>query len=243
MRFEFGFLYSFTAVWLVTMLGSGAYLWWYKREWFQIDILLIGLIGGILGGRIDFVMQNSSYFQGNIDQIGQFFNGGIGYHGVVWGALLATALFCRIKQRSWSKQLANLTLFMPIWHTAGWAACWLDGCAYGQTAYIGWFTAELPDHLGVIAVRYQTQLAGLALSLCITLTVCLWFRTVDNRSDRFWLAFFLCQIAMFSISFWRGDMLLIQYGPVPSNGLFLFNMLLAVLFIGLNFLHHRTKKR
>ena len=102
---------------------------------------------------------------------------------------------------------AHAALFMPgvaLVTVFGWAACWLDGCAYGRETVLSLWSADLPDEFGVFAVRYQTQLLGLLLALGAFAAV-LWLRRRMTDQLLFWTAVALLGAAHLPPSLWRGD--------------------------------------
>ena len=204
-RTTYGFLYSFTLIWWLTLIASLLYLRWRSGHSRWLDGTLAGLTGALIGGRLQFLWLNQPYFSENSHEIWQLFNGGLGYFGVVWGALLATAVYHLITHKSLTDFYILLTPLLPIWHLIGWLACWLDGCAYGRTAFIGWATAELPDNYGIWEVRYQTQLASLLLFAALYF---IWWRTTpsqQNKPVRFWQMLIAAQLIHGTAAFWRGD--------------------------------------
>ena len=133
-------------------------------------------------------------------------NGGLGYFGFLWGALVFTAVYLLITKQSCFKAIQLYTPFLAIWHGMGWLACWFEGCAYGRTAFISWNTAELPDSYGIWEIRYQTQVAG--FMLC-TILFLIWWRIDRERKwpewPTFWLSLATVQLIYFGLTFWRGD--------------------------------------
>lgn len=220
------FLYSYTVVLgLGLVAGIGLSAWFVKKEedsklypglypgW--LDGLLISLAVGLVGGRVGFVWANWSYFRETVDEIFLVWQGGLSYHGALVSGLLAFWLWT-IRQRQSSrtrvssKQLsftAYASLLMPgfvLAHLFGWAACWLEGCAYGRETVIGWLSADLPDSFGVFAVRYQTQLLGFGLTVIIFI-LALWLRNRLKDGLFLWLTFGLLSTVYGIVTVLRGD--------------------------------------
>jgi prolipoprotein diacylglyceryltransferase len=81
-RFWGGFLYSYTAVWLsCILLGIGQTAWLNRRFHYQLphwfDAVLAALVGGLLGGRLGFVLVNQSYFNEYPSEAWQLWRGGV----------------------------------------------------------------------------------------------------------------------------------------------------------------------
>lgn len=179
------------------------------RGTLALDLGLWVVIGGILGGRIAYVLANWSAF--SEDRVGVFriWEGGLSFHGAVLGGLLVMLLFAYFHQRDerplsfW--QLADLmTLGLALGIAFGWAACLLGGCAYGALGE-GFGYAILPDLYGVEASRFATQAVGLGYSLLLLLGVLLLRRRWPFAGACFLLYGLLYFAGQFFIEFTRGD--------------------------------------
>jgi phosphatidylglycerol:prolipoprotein diacylglycerol transferase len=137
--------------------------------WF--DGALAAAAGALIGGRVAFVWLQGEYFSAHPAEAWQIGRGGLAYHGALAGALAGLWLWARLSHRPF---WASAGLFGPglaLLAAFGWLACGVDGCAYGRVIPIGsvalvdLVAAELPDDLGIITLRYRTQMAGALLSL------------------------------------------------------------------------------
>jgi prolipoprotein diacylglyceryltransferase len=113
-------------------------------------------------------------------------------------------LWSRYQALSFYRLAALLAPGALLWGSAGWLACWLEGCAYGREAVFGWFSADLPDEYGVYAVRYQTQLLGAGRDAAPALLI---WRLAARlpAAPLFWLALALAGGSRALVSLWRGD--------------------------------------
>lgn len=166
-RTEWGFVYSFTVVWAVAI---GVSLLLVRRqagktavaEW--LDSGLAALVGGLFVGRLSFLWTAREYFAERPAELTNLWQGGFTYHGALLGALLGVGLYGWWQKRPLRPLLALYAWPLLLLHAAGWAACWLEGCAYGAETVLGPLAADLPDQFGVWNVRFQTQVAGIAWS-------------------------------------------------------------------------------
>lgn len=194
------FIYTFHTVFVLGLLA--AFGWWRK-----LDGALWALVGGLIGGRIGFVWLNGSYFTEKPTEIMLLDRGGFSYHGVVLGAFLAVAIWCRVND---VRLLPYLNKLVPalVWLTAvGWLACLFEGCAYGRPTMLAWYAADLPDPFGVEALRYQTQLFGLFSAGMAALAL----RYVPT-DRRFGWALLMIGLGRVFISLLRGDPMPILVG-------------------------------
>lgn len=202
-RTEWGFVYTFTVLMGVAVLGS---LWWVaRRSKLRPAHLLEGatalFVGSIIGGRLSFVIGNLPYYAENLAESWRWWRGGLGYFGVLWGGLLVGWLWSRWRKPSLLPHLPLLTLPLITLHAAGWLACLLDGCAYGAPTTLAWYTVDWPDSYGVWGVRYPVQLLGLGVAL---LTFLLAWRLRQSPAT-FWLAAILLLLGHSGLTLLRGD--------------------------------------
>ena len=197
MRTRFGFIYTFTAVWLLTILIAIVVA--YRRgDRAELDGWLAAMGGALLGGRLAFIAVNWLYFQDHGREIWRFSDGGLGYIGVLVGGCGGLWVWARWRGRGFGDYIGGLGMIIPLLHFGGWAACYFDGCAFGRETVLSWVAADLPDNFGVLALRYQTQMGGMIIaSVVLALS---WWRGWSFRAG---LALML--IGQGVIAFWRGD--------------------------------------
>ncbi|MCP4358743.1 MAG: hypothetical protein GY796_12055, partial [Chloroflexi bacterium] len=130
-----------------------------------VDGWLIIMVFAWLGARSGFVAANWEYYQLRPSEIWLLWDGGLSYHGALLGGCIGLGLWCIWGKRPWFPYAAQFAPALALISAFGWAACWFDGCAYGLPTTLGPLAADLPDEFGVFAVRYQTQLLGIILSL------------------------------------------------------------------------------
>lgn len=199
------FLYSFMVVLSAGIFISlGVAAWQSRRRqagmaW--VDTFLAGLAAGLVGGRIGFVWLEWAYFRERPYEIIQLNNGGLTYHGALLGGLLGAWGWCAWRKRSFLQDADLLAPALALLSGFGWLACWLDGCGYGREAPAGSLLAgSLPDHLGIFAWRYQTQMLGVGLSLLVFVLALFW-----SRRSRFFAVFLAISLGRVGIGVWRGD--------------------------------------
>ena len=206
-RFSGGFLFSYTAAYALGIL-AGLFLTsrlarnTTASNWLAAWLTI--MIGALIGGRLGFVFWRWDYFQQRPHQAFELWRGGLSYWGALLGGLLALWLWTRWQKRPF---LTYANLFTPAFvliHAVGWLACYLEGCAYGRTTFIGFLAADLPDEFGIYAVRYQTQMIGFFLTLILfVFLLWLWLRGCNARL--FWIALFFLGCIQLSTTFLRGD--------------------------------------
>jgi phosphatidylglycerol:prolipoprotein diacylglycerol transferase len=96
------------------------------------DLLLVCVISGIIGARLEFVRRTwSQYFAQDFLGIFRVWEGGLVFQGGFILAVLAVLWFCR--RRKWSiAAIADLTApALPAAHAVARLGCLLNGCCFG----------------------------------------------------------------------------------------------------------------
>jgi phosphatidylglycerol:prolipoprotein diacylglycerol transferase len=179
------------------------------RGTLALDLGLWVVIGGILGGRIGYVLANWRTFSEDWASVIRVWEGGLSFHGAVLGGLLVVLLFAYLHQHDENPvslwQLVDvLTPGLALGIAFGWAACMMGGCAYGNLGE-GLGYVILPDLFGVEASRFATQAVGLGISLLLFLGVWLTRRHLPFAGALSLLYGLLYFAAAFFLEFTRGD--------------------------------------
>jgi phosphatidylglycerol:prolipoprotein diacylglycerol transferase len=173
-----------------------------------LDLALWTVIGGIVGGRLGYVLVNWSVFSEDWLRALRIWEGGLSFHGAFLGGLLVMILFAQLqrgeKRVSFWDLADVVTPGLALAIAFGWAACLMGGCAYGALGE-GFGYAVLPDLYGVEASRFATQAVGIAFALVLFLGLWL-MRSHWPFSGAAFLMFNLLYFAgQFFLEFTRGD--------------------------------------
>ena len=178
-----------------------------------LDAGLWTIVGGILGGRIGFVLGNLEVFSENWTKALRIWEGGLSFHGAFLGGLAALILAGYLQSRSAEKgtvlsyllKLADtLTRGLAVGLVFGWIACLLGGCVYGAMGE-GLGYAVLPDLYGVEASRFATQAVGAGLALILLVVFWLLRRRWPFAGAAFLMLILLYFTGVFFLEFTRGD--------------------------------------
>lgn len=227
------FVYSYTAVFATGVLLSWAItqrqpLAREQSDW--KDAALITLISGWLGARISFVLLHLPYYAQRPFEIFQLWQGGLTAYGGLSAGLLGLWLWSRWQKRPF---LPYANLFSPallLLIITGWTACWFAGCAYGAKTTLGPLAADLPDSLGVFALRYQIQLLGIILNFTL-LGFLFWQHKRWGNGSLFAATLFGSSLIHFSLTFLRGDAVPMLAGWRLDSGLALFFAMLGLFLL------------
>ncbi len=150
-----------------------------------MDGALVAGGGALVGGRAVFVWLNAAYFAENPVEAWQLGLGGLNYHGALVGGLAALWLWARLSRRPFWPYAGLMTPGLALLVAFGWAACAVEGCAYGRAAAPGLWAGDLPDDAGVYALRYRTQLAG-AMGALLVFAGAWWAAARLRPATLFW---------------------------------------------------------
>jgi prolipoprotein diacylglyceryltransferase len=176
-----------------------------------VDVCLCALVGAILVGRTAHVALNWTYFSDNLNETWRLNAGGMDGLGALVGGVIGAALGAKWRRLPLKNTFDALTWALPLLAFAGWSACAASGgrCGFGREIQTLAYTspliaAELPDVFGIVVPRYQTQLWGAILALCLLafVALCFWRGLLVYR--RFWLVLILLILSMGLIGAFRG---------------------------------------
>lgn len=196
--------------------GMGIALYRLRHRYFPgpaLDVMLAGLVAGIVAARGVHVALNWPYFQQHSEEITRFRAGGLDWHGAAAGALLAMWFAARLRRVDFAALLAALTPALALLTLMAWWGCGANHCAYGQEVerlsdYPSPLVWEERDVYNLLAPRYRTQPMGMVLGaglLAAALTVSRrkWLETPPDGP--FWLILAGLCLGMFALGFLRGD--------------------------------------
>lgn len=213
-RYGTFFLYTYTVVWDIGLL-LGFYMLWRRAKRTNIavpyDGLLWGIFAALIIGRASFVLGNWDYFQQNQGEIAQLWRGGIGYHAALLAGIELFFLVSLWQKKATKKMMWLIAPLLPWLSVVGWLACYAEGCAYGAETVLGLLSADLPDHLGVFAIRYQSQLLGVFGSL-VALLLTLLLQNKLASSKLFWLSLALISLVHIGVTLLRADEMFLLFG-------------------------------
>ncbi len=132
------------------------------------DMLLYGVLGVILGGRLGYVLfYKPAYYASHPLEILQIWAGGMSFHGGFLGVLVAVWIFCAKRNLRWITTMDFVAPLVPLGLAAGRLGNFINGELPGRATDLAWGMwfpqvdreplARHPSQL------YQFALEGLAL--------------------------------------------------------------------------------
>lgn len=240
-RYGSSFLFTYTFIWglgIVAGLGLTARLARKQQlPWLDAWLFLMGT--SWLGGRLGFILVNWDYYGSRPSDIWQLWHNGLVYQAALAGGLLGLGVWCRWQKEPFYRLADLLAPALVCLTVFGWSACWFEGCAYGLETTLQPAAADLPDAFGVMAVRYQTQLAGVILSLLLMALV-LWGRKRFWPGGLFWFSLLMISLNQLIITFFRGDT--VPYLATMRLDTFLNALLVLISLFLLQYTRQRSKR-
>jgi len=137
-----------------------------RVEAFQ-DAALIGLIGGIVGGRVGFVVQNLGHYLKAPAEIPAIWTGGMTSFGGLIGGVGAGLLAARRKGLDLRDTADLSAVSIAIGYTIGRIGCFLNGCCHGSRCSLPWAVDFHPDGGPATGPVHPAQLYSAAAGLAI----------------------------------------------------------------------------
>ena len=98
----------------------------------MLDVATALLMGGIVGSRMFFVLQNWPHFRANLLDIVRIDKGGLVFYGGLMGGAAAFLLVALKKKLPLRRTLDLLASVVPLGHAFGRIGCFLNGCCFGK---------------------------------------------------------------------------------------------------------------
>jgi phosphatidylglycerol:prolipoprotein diacylglycerol transferase len=200
-----------------------------------LDSLAFWLIlVGIAGARILHVLLNiHTYIQNPISAFA-IHRGGLVFYGGLAGAVIAGALFCRVKKIKFWEISDEVALGIPVGTFFGRIGCFLNGCCYGRQTGVLWGVKHPTlDHIVHPVQLYEALLLLLIFFIILKLKF-LWKGRMQG--DIFLVYVILYSAARIFMEFFRGD------HPETISGIFQISMIFIIISFGM-FIAYRYATR
>jgi phosphatidylglycerol:prolipoprotein diacylglycerol transferase len=139
------------------------------------DMLLYGVLGVILGGRLGYVLfYKPQYYLAHPAEILQIWSGGMSFHGGFIGVMLGIAIFCWVKKKRWITTMDFLAPLVPPGLAAGRIGNFINGELPGRPTDLPW-GMWFPQHDRERLARHPSQLYQFALEGVLLFILLWWF--------------------------------------------------------------------
>jgi phosphatidylglycerol:prolipoprotein diacylglycerol transferase len=144
------------------------------------DMLLYGVLGVILGGRLGYILfYKPAHYLANPAEMLQIWAGGMSFHGGFLGVLAGVWLFCRLKKKRWLPTMDFIAPLVPLGLAAGRMGNFINGELPGRPTSVPW-GMWFPQHDPTPLARHPSQLYQFALE-GLALFAILWIYSSKPR--------------------------------------------------------------
>lgn len=187
------------------------------------DICVWALVGGILGSRIAYVIQNASHYfdtsrpDWSFLDFFKIWEGGLVFYGGFIGGAVVTLLLLRARRLKMLPVVEVLAPSLALGQGFGRIGCYMHGCCYGVPVRAGaWYGCVFPPK----ALPYDpgaarpippgtplwpTEVVSALDLFCIFIILSLFFRHRRRAGEVTALYLILCAVERFIVEFYRGD--------------------------------------
>lgn len=167
------------------------------------DAGLAGLFGGVIGGRLGYVLQNLGSYKSDFFSVAAVWQGGMTSFGGLLGGVLVGLTVCKKRGMNVWDAVDLGAPSLAIGMFFGRIGCLLNGCCYGHKCDQPWAMNFYPDeHTRVLGVHPTQAYEAVGVAITYLLLVALEKRRVFR--GQLLLAFcILYGIVRFTVEFWR----------------------------------------
>ena len=127
-----------------------------------VDFICYSLLGGIIGGRLFFVLLQWRWFLQSPLEIIALWHGGLVFYGGLFGGLLTGWWYLCSRGLHWLRVLDQFIPFGVLGHAIGRIGCFFNGCCYGKPSS-AWCAVVFPGHEEAVLPTQLFEAAGLCL--------------------------------------------------------------------------------
>lgn len=171
------------------------------------DIVTVGIICAIAGGRTWYTISEHEYIKSPVDLIA-FWQGGLSILGGVIGALLGISLFLSYKKIPILPFFDLIAVYAPLLQAIGRVGCFYAGCCYGLPCQYPWgitytdYNCYAPLHSAI----HPTQLYSALLLFMLFLVLFFYVRHKKIYPSFILHVYIICiAVERCVIDFWRAD--------------------------------------
>jgi phosphatidylglycerol:prolipoprotein diacylglycerol transferase len=202
------------------------------------NVVFLGLVAGIVGGRLFFVLTEWSTISDNWIEIFYPWVGGFGILGTIIAILIVCVMYLKINRVPILSFLDLVGIYAPLLQAISRVGCFLAGCCYGIPAspFVKWSVVFSNPHcLAPLNIAlHPTQLYLSVSSFFIFVCVWLYDKKCAFKNGQVMCMYLMLEsISRFSWDFLRGDRLLgefhvLSYAQITAIFLFIISFFLFI---------------
>ena len=115
---------------------------------FYLDLAFVGVVYGVIGARLLFVLTNLKHFQAFPLEVLYVWSGGLVFYGGFLFAIPCCVLFAKLKKQPYERTYDAIVAPLALGHGIGRIGCLGAGCCHGSPTTMPWgvsFGSDLVD--------------------------------------------------------------------------------------------------
>ncbi len=187
-----------------------------------LNALFIGLLSGVIGGRLIYVLTSLSEFKGRWIEIFYPWVGGLGILGSIIAVLIAIPFYLHKHHVKALPIFDVAALYAPVFHGIARFGCLLAGCCYGMPAPAqAWWSITFTNPDGIAPIcrpLHPTQIYTVIAMVIIFLILQLLSRKLLAKPGLMLCTYLMFEnFERFSLDFLRGDQHFVHISWLDSS--------------------------
>lgn len=175
-----------------------------------LDLTVLLIISGVIGGRAMFVLLDFGYFKARPLDIFKLWEGGLVWYGGFVLAVISGAVFLRIYKMPVLKTADLMMPYVALGQSIGRIGCFLNGCCYGKATVLPIGVVFNPERGAVLPTQLFESAAMFIVYLILR-------RRIPSNGRTLFLYLMLYSAFRFLNEFLRGDNMLAVMGLTFSQ--------------------------
>ena len=202
------------------------------------NIIFLGLVAGIIGGRLFFVFSDWDALSANWLEVFYPWVGGFGILGSIIAVLIAATIYLKIHRIPVLPVFDVVSIYAPLLQAVSRLGCFFAGCCYGKIVSKDfWIAVKFSNPNGLAPLNvwlHPAQLYSVFASLLIFLLMLIKSKFFYSKTGQLIFTYLIAEsISRFVVDFWRGDRDFVDFyflsgfssSQVVAFGLFIFGVI------------------
>ena len=175
-----------------------------------LDLTIVLIISGVIGGRLMFVLLDLDYFRSRPLDIFKLWEGGLVWYGGLILAVISGAVFLRIYKMPILRTADLMMPYVALGQAIGRIGCFLNGCCYGKPTSLPIGVVFSPEQGAVLPTQLFESAAMFLVYLILR-------KRVPSNGKTLLFYLLLYSAFRFFIEFLRGDNMAVILGLTFSQ--------------------------
>lgn len=175
-----------------------------------LDLSILLIIAGVIGGRLMFVLLDIEYFKNRPLDIFKIWEGGLAWYGGLILAVISGLVFLRIHKMPVLRTADLMMPYVALGQAIGRIGCFLNGCCYGKPTALPIGVVFDPEQGTVLPTQLFESAAMFLVYLILR-------KRAPSNGRTLFLYLIFYSVFRFFIEFLRGDNMLTIMGLTFSQ--------------------------